>query len=86
MRKRQLAPRDTLGDLPGHPAEERIPPLLHAPQASPNRADGNLTGGARLSGLPEVVYEGKGGIKAALPHRSSLRVAVGAGTRAAKSS
>ena len=34
-RKRQLAPRDSLGDLPGHPAEERIPPLVHAPGFPP---------------------------------------------------
>jgi hypothetical protein len=29
-RKMQLAPSETLGDLPGHPAEERIPPFVHA--------------------------------------------------------
>jgi hypothetical protein len=84
-RKRQLAPSDTLGDLPGHPAEERIPPLVHVSRGSPNRPDRNVRR-ARLSGLPEVGYDRKGGIKAALPHRSSqmVRPFERAGTQAAR--
>jgi hypothetical protein len=44
-REIQLAPSETLGDLPGQPAEERIPPLVHASSDSRNRREGNVTGG-----------------------------------------
>jgi hypothetical protein len=36
----QLAPSDALGDLPGHPAEEPIRPLVHALQAKPVKVKG----------------------------------------------
>ena len=42
---RQLATSVTLGHLPGHPAEERIPPFVHVPQGSRSRPDGNVPGG-----------------------------------------